>query len=51
MKVIAIPAEEQVLNELLKQARENSLILETADGQRFARIALEHWEGFEAGGW
>lgn len=49
MKVITIPAEEQVLNELLKQAQESSVILETADGQRFALIALEHWEGFEVG--
>jgi len=49
MKVITIPVEEQVLNELLKQAQEDNVILETADGQRFALIALENWQGFEVG--
>ncbi len=49
MTVITVPAEEKMLNELLKQARRSGLILETADGQRFVLISIEEWEEFEVG--
>ena len=49
MTIITVPAEEKMLNELLKQAQQNGLILEAADGQRFMLVSIEKWEGFEVG--
>jgi hypothetical protein len=49
MTVITVPTEEKMLNELLKQAQQNDLILETADGQRFILASMEAWTGFEVG--
>lgn len=49
MKIITIPAEEKMLNTLLKQAQQSELILENVDGQRFMLLAMEEWIGFEVG--
>ncbi|MFN8460072.1 MAG: hypothetical protein U0401_36380 [Anaerolineae bacterium] len=49
MTVITVPTEEKILNELLKRAQQNDLILETADGQRFMLVSMETWAGFEVG--
>lgn len=49
MKVITVPTEEKLLNELLKEAQESSLVLETIEGQRFVLISIEEWAGFEVG--
>lgn len=49
MNIISVPAEESKLNALLESARENSLILETADGQRFVLMSLQNWIGFDVG--
>lgn len=49
MKIVTIPAEEKMLNELISQARQGGLILETAEGQRVVLVSLERWEGFEVG--
>jgi hypothetical protein len=49
MKAIAIPARAKTLNGLLKKARRKTLILEAADGRRFALTALENWQAFEVG--
>jgi hypothetical protein len=50
MKTIAVPARAKTLNELLKKARRGTIILEAADGQRFALTTVENWEGFDVGG-
>jgi hypothetical protein len=50
MKVVTVPAEAIMLNDLLREARQNELILETAEGQRFVLMSIETWEGFEVGG-
>lgn len=49
MKVINIPAEEKLLAELLEQAREEALILQTTDGRWFVLSAIGRWEGFDVG--
>lgn len=49
MKIITVPTEEKMLNELLQQARESNLILEVADGQRFMLVFIEEWKSFEVG--
>lgn len=49
MNVITVPAEDKMLNKLLEQARQDGLILETVDGQRFMLISVEDWIGFEVG--
>ena len=49
MKTIAVSARAKTLNELLKKARCGTIILEAADGQRFALTSVENWEGFEVG--
>lgn len=47
--IITVPVEDNKLNELLKQAQQSGLILETANGQRFMLVSLEEWAGFEVG--
>jgi hypothetical protein len=49
MKTITVPARAKTLNQLLKQARRNGLILQSADGRRFVLAAIEKWEGFDVG--
>lgn len=49
MKAIAVSARARTLNELLKKARRGTIILESADGQRFALTSVENWEGFDVG--
>lgn len=49
MKTATIPARAKTLNSLLKRARRNSLILQSADGQRFVLTSIENWEGFDVG--
>jgi hypothetical protein len=49
MKVITIPAEEKMLNKLLKQVQQDGLILENTEGQRFMLLAMEGWIGFDVG--
>lgn len=47
MKTINVPARSKILNELLRKARRQEIILESADGERFVLASLEGWEGFE----
>ena len=49
MKTIAVSTRAKTLNELLKKARRGTIILESADGQRFALTSLNHWEAFDVG--
>jgi hypothetical protein len=49
MKTIAISTRAKALNELLKKARRGTIILESADGQRFALTAVHDWEAFDVG--
>ena len=49
MKTIAVSAHAKTLNELFKKARRETVVLESADGQRFALTAVNNWEGFEFG--
>ena len=49
MKTIAVSTQAKSLNELLKKARRGAVVLESADGQRFALTAVSNWEGFDVG--
>ena len=49
MKAILISPRAKTLNELLKKARRGTIILESADGQRFALTSIDDWEGFDVG--
>ena len=49
MKTISVSARAKTLNELLKKARRGTIVLETADGQRYALAAVDDWEGFDVG--
>ena len=49
MKAISISRRAKTLNELLKKARRGTVILESADGQRFALTSVDDWEGFDVG--
>ena len=49
MKTFTVPARAKTLNALLKKARRRSVILESADGQRFVLASINDWEGFEVG--
>ena len=49
MKAISVSARAKTLNELLKKARRGTVILESADGHRFALTPVDDWEGFDVG--
>ena len=49
MKTISVSARAKTINELLKKARRGAVVLESADGQRFALTAVNDWEGFDVG--
>ena len=49
MKTFSVSARAKTLNELLKKARRGTVILQSADGQRFALTSVNDWEGFEVG--
>jgi hypothetical protein len=49
MKTITVPARAKTLNNVLKKARRNGLILRSADGQRFVLTSIENWQGFTVG--
>ena len=47
MKTTSVSARAKSVNDLLKKARRQTLILEAADGARFVLAPLGDWEGFE----
>lgn len=49
MKTISISPRAKTLNTLLKKARRRSLILESANGERFVLTSLHNWQGFDVG--
>ncbi|HEV3007385.1 MAG TPA: hypothetical protein VGX78_23135 [Pirellulales bacterium] len=49
MKTIAISARAKTLNDLLKKARRGTIILKSADGQRYALTSINDWEAFDVG--
>ncbi len=49
MKTIAVSARAKTLNDLLNKARRGTIILESADGQRFALTSVNDWEAFDVG--
>jgi hypothetical protein len=49
MRTITVPTGAKTLNDLLKQARHEEIVLESADGQRFVLASIQSWEGFDVG--
>jgi hypothetical protein len=49
VKTISVSPRAKTLNALLKKARRRSLILESADSERFVLAALQGWQGFDVG--
>jgi hypothetical protein len=49
MRTVTIPTRTKAIQDLLKKARRRSVVLETADGQRYVLTAVRNWEGFDVG--
>ncbi len=49
MKAVAVPAQAEFLNDLLKEALHEDVVLKSADGRHFMLVAIEGWQGFEVG--
>jgi len=49
MKIISVPDHSEFLNDLLKKALFEEVIMESATGQRFVLSSIHGWEGFEVG--
>ncbi|HAO19172.1 MAG: hypothetical protein BWK80_37300 [Desulfobacteraceae bacterium IS3] len=49
MKIISVPTRAKTLNDLLKKALLEEIIMESANGQRFILASIQGWEGFEVG--
>jgi hypothetical protein len=49
MKPIVVPTRARGINNLLKKARRRSILLESADGERYVLTSVHNWEGFEVG--
>jgi hypothetical protein len=49
MKTITVPSRAKMLNDVLKKARRNGLILQSAAGERFVLTSIKNWEGFDVG--
>ena len=49
MNVVTVPIEEKILNELLDQARNDDLILQSTDGRQFLLVSIENWVSFDVG--
>lgn len=50
MKTIAVSQRAKTLNALLDKARRKTIILQSADGERFALTSVNNWDGFDVGG-
>jgi len=46
---ISVPMQADSLNDILKQALLEEIVLEAADGQRFVLASIEKWKGFYIG--
>ena len=49
MKTITVSPRAKTVNTLLQEARRNSLILESSEGDRFVLTPLDDWIGFDVG--
>ncbi|HEU0293994.1 MAG TPA: hypothetical protein VFR47_14735 [Anaerolineales bacterium] len=49
MKPMIVSSQEKNLSALLKKARRQNVILESADGQRFVLAPISNWQGFDVG--
>nr|VFK79612.1 MAG: hypothetical protein BECKSD772D_GA0070982_10575 [Candidatus Kentron sp. SD] len=49
MKSIAVSRQTDLLNDVLKQAALEEVLLEVADGRRFILASVEKWKGFQLG--
>ena len=49
MKTILVSARSRTINELLEKARRGTVVLESANGQRFALTLIDDWESFDVG--
>ncbi|MSR60007.1 MAG: hypothetical protein EXS05_20600 [Planctomycetaceae bacterium] len=49
MKTIAVSQRAKTLNALLNKARRKTIILQSADGERFALTSVNNWDGFDVG--
>lgn len=49
MKPVTVSSRAKILNDLLRKARRQNVILEAADGERFVLASIAQWEGFEVG--
>nr|VFJ43841.1 MAG: hypothetical protein BECKDK2373B_GA0170837_100674 [Candidatus Kentron sp. DK] len=47
MKSIAVSRQTDSLNDVLKQAALEKILLEAADGRRFILASVEKWKGFQ----
>ncbi|OQX27596.1 MAG: hypothetical protein BWK80_04560 [Desulfobacteraceae bacterium IS3] len=47
MKTVSVSRGAAFLNDILKQAMLEEIILETPDGQRFILASVEKWKGFQ----
>lgn len=49
MKTISVSARAKTLNDLLKKAQRETVVLESADGRRFALTMIDDWESYDVG--
>jgi adenosine/AMP kinase len=47
MKIISVPARSKILNDLLRKALLEEVIMESTSGQRFVLASIQGWESFE----
>lgn len=47
MKIISVPDHSEILNDLLRKALLEEVIVESASGQRFVIASMQGWESFE----
>ncbi len=47
MKTISVPIQARLLNDLLREAMREEVLLETVSGQRFMLVSMEGWQAFE----
>jgi len=49
MNIVTVSSEDKTINDLLVQAHDDGIILQTADGQKYLLMSIEKWLSFEVG--
>ena len=49
MRIVSVSTEEKYLFDLLTNAQQEELILQTTDGRQFVLVSLDDWRGFDVG--